>query len=77
MSDDKKTDSDFTMEQLLQEIKELKEINKGWAELVDNYHKELTETTDVLEKTTNALKEAQQTIENFYSVKIERIDENN
>ena len=77
MSNEKNSDSDLTMEQLLQENKELKEINKMLEDMVDEYDKELNKMTDALEKNTAALKEANQIIENFYSVKIKRIDESN
>jgi uncharacterized phage infection (PIP) family protein YhgE len=52
-----------TMEQLIEENKVLKETNQILSDLVDNYDKELKDTTDVLEKTTDKLKEVTKIIE--------------
>ena len=77
MAEEVKTeDNNFTIEQLIKENKELKEINQMLSDLVDNYDKELRKMTELLAVNTNNLNKASKIIENYNQSEIRRIDEN-
>ena len=64
----------YTVEQLVEENRVLKETNQMLSDMVDTYDKELRNMTDMLEKTTDCLNKANEIIENSNRPEVRRID---
>ena len=59
-----------TMEKLIEENKTQKETIRILYDIVDAYDKELSNTTDMLKKTTNSLRKATKIMESGMSAEI-------
>jgi len=71
-----KSETNCTMEQLIEENKKLKEANQILLNIVDTYDKELSDMTDMLKKTTSSLNKANKIIESVSGPEIRRVDGN-
>ena len=76
MMDQIKSETNCTMEQLIEENKKLKEANQILLNIVDTYDKELSDMTDMLKKTTSSLNKANKIIESVSGPEIRRVDGN-